>query len=66
MVETLVNVSQISFADLEFMSFGAKVRVDAHRPFLVCDPSVKRFEYAESIFLCAALFGKLRCIFCQE
>lgn len=43
-------MSRISFADLEFTSFGAKIRVNAHRPFLVCDPSVKSVEYAKSIF----------------
>jgi hypothetical protein len=48
--KTLVDVSRISFADLEFTSFGAKIRVNAHRPFLVCDPSVKSVEYEKSIF----------------
>jgi len=48
--KSLVDVSRVSYEDLAFTSFGAKVRVNAHRPFLICDPSVTNVDYDTSHF----------------
>ena len=46
----MVDISRISYEDLEFKSYGAKRKVNAHRPFLICNESVKYAEYYNSLF----------------